>query len=357
MDRTTIESWSTELWMALFEYFDVLELYNQFNGLNSRIDHIIQLTNNLCLKIDKTNHIQYLENIMPWIRCENVQSLTFSDDSKKYPETEFFLLYPLEKFTQLQSFIFQGWSLPFHNPREVIEQLPNLTQLQKLDVELHEFPQDNYEDNNTRLMELIFNSSDNLRKSLKHVVMNMYIGERTLPLVTFLPTNIEYFQANVIDLEPFLELIPSLVPCCKTIKFNYLEVNNGEEVMSSSLNVLNCCTKLTLKTNCYFKSHHFEVLLRHFPEVKRLFIDNISADDQLTTEELEVLIRDHWPKLLQFELISRNYLYGDDHIWKEFSQPKFWSKGNVGSINYRTGWKLQFDRSIDNFIDSSSDDE
>ncbi|UJR19930.1 hypothetical protein I4U23_023062 [Adineta vaga] len=293
MNKTTIELLPTELWMILFQYFDVCELYAQFNGLNSRIDRIIQSVNNLCLRIDEANHIFYLEHIMPWIHCENVNSLSFLDDSKTYPQTEFFLLYPLEKFIELRSFVFRGWSLPFHNPREVIEQLPHLTYLQKLDVELHEFPQDNYEENNKRLMELIFNSSDNLRKSLKYVIMNMYIGLNILPSVTFLPTNIEYFQVSIIDLEPFLKLIPSLESCCKTIEFEYLEVNHTGELILPSLNVLNCCTKLTIKTNCYSKFGHLKVFLSHFPEVKELIIDNAPADDQLTADQLEILVRNH----------------------------------------------------------------
>ena len=100
MNKTTIELLPTELWMILFQYFDVCELYAQFNGLNSRIDRIIQSVNNLCLRIDEANHIFYLEHIMPWIHCENVNSLSFLDDSKTYPQTEFFLLYPLEKFIE-----------------------------------------------------------------------------------------------------------------------------------------------------------------------------------------------------------------------------------------------------------------
>ncbi|CAF1045036.1 unnamed protein product [Adineta steineri] len=169
---------------------------------------------------------------------------------------------------------------------------------------------DNDDVNNTRLINLIFSSNHNLRTSLKHLVLDMYIGEPRLHNIRFLPTNLEYFEVNVIDLGPFLTLIPSLELRCKTILFKYLEVNNGYVPPSSSLKVLNYCT------NC-------------FPEVKQLTIDNSSSDETLTAEELELLLRNQCSKLLKFQYVFNtfrlsNIQHNSASYWQTFEQSKFW---------------------------------
>ena len=83
MNKTVIESLPSELWLILFQYFNAYELYYQFKGLNSRIDNMIELVKDLCLKIDYDNYMYYLQDIMPSINFQNIKSLTFYNKSKK----------------------------------------------------------------------------------------------------------------------------------------------------------------------------------------------------------------------------------------------------------------------------------
>ncbi|CAF1128614.1 unnamed protein product [Adineta steineri] len=299
---------------------------------------MIQLVNNLCLQVNPINYTYCLEHILPLVRFDNIKTLSFYNNSKSIQTTSFFLFYSLKKFTELRSFTFHNWYLPLHNSRELIEQLLYLTHLEKLDVTLIDSPSnedfmDNDDVNNTRLINLIFSSNHNLRTSLKHLVLDMYIGEQRLHNIRFLPTNLEYFEVNVIDLKPFLTLIPSLELRCKTILFKYLEVNNGYVPPSSSLKVLNYCTKLTFKTNCYFQFNHLQVFLSCFPEVKQLTIDNSSSDETLTAEELELLLRNQCSKLLKFQYVFNtfrlsNIQHNSASYWQTFKQSKFWQNHN-----------------------------
>ncbi|CAF1138559.1 unnamed protein product [Adineta ricciae] len=343
----TIESLPNELWMMFFGYFNAHELYYHFNGLNARIDRLIRSVSNLCLKINENNYAYYVQHIMPRINFRNIQSLSFHSQSKTVKTTDFFLHYPLNRFRKLRSFVFHDWYLPLENHRQVIEQLPYLKILERLDIKLMELSMDFSDENNTRTIELIFNSSKNLRTSLKHVTLDIYVSNSMLPQISFLPTNIEDFQVSVMHVESFLKLTPSLASSCRTIQFKYLEGSHSNEVqLPPSTKVLSHCTKVTVKkTNCYFRFDHLKAFLSCLPEVKQLSIDNTCANEFITAEHLEFLLNRYCSKLSKFQ-----YTYRDDpsYTFADFTgackQSGYWSSGDVHFAKVLHGHVLYFDR-------------
>ena len=74
---TVIEFFSVELWREVFDYFNPNELWMSFDGLNRKIDAIIDKTI-LYLNFKKKGSYGYfMKNILPSMDVSNVQSLKF----------------------------------------------------------------------------------------------------------------------------------------------------------------------------------------------------------------------------------------------------------------------------------------
>ena len=94
----TIEVFSSELWREIFDYFNGIELWYSFRGLNKKIDSIIDQTS-LHFDFKKTgNYTYFIKNILSTINIINVRSLKLSQINKTQ---HFFSIYSLDSMINL----------------------------------------------------------------------------------------------------------------------------------------------------------------------------------------------------------------------------------------------------------------
>ena len=196
MSRTTLESLANELLLDIFDYLDVVPLFQAFQGLNSRLNTLIfdrvpayHLDDQFTSKCDFDIIFQeYLSSIV-----DRVVSLRLSNADQQIVED-----FPLRQFVGLKSLSScRIRSVETVNEiLAVLPHLPNLTQLKLIDCYVP------YEDAILSIMNQIWSLP-----KLNYCSVDTYFG-RALDVnaLTVTSTSLEYLGIEIAEL-PFNELI------------------------------------------------------------------------------------------------------------------------------------------------------
>ncbi|CAF0837163.1 unnamed protein product [Adineta steineri] len=91
MLSTHLEDFSNELFFEIFEYFDILDIYHSFWGINQRFNNLLQSLNNLPLIIQN-------ENLLPFDFCAHQINRLKINTTKPIDLTHFSNLHTLELY-------------------------------------------------------------------------------------------------------------------------------------------------------------------------------------------------------------------------------------------------------------------
>lgn len=335
----TIEILSSELWREIFDYFNGIELWHSFRGLNQKIDSIIDQTL-LHFNFKKTgNYTYFIKNILSTISINNIQSLKLSHINKT---KHFFSICSLDSMINLrilslnQMFSFNDNTFVFWN------QFSSLTYLQFLKINiLDKDGRGNSDEEIDFIIHSIFNK--NFCPLLKSFSIGSNRNDRKMRKIPSLiqttnTTHIQYFSIDRLIFNDFSKLFPALKNV-KSFNVNFefdFERNCNEQLQNIPISIplLPKCIQMNLNVGDYVYFKHIVFLLKNTPNLKDLSL-KIYYYYLLDGKEWETILSSQCPKLIKFNLRCVGYDDDTDYAQtaedfnKRCNKNSFWLERNT----------------------------
>ncbi|CAF1128886.1 unnamed protein product [Didymodactylos carnosus] len=337
--HSVIELFSVELWRELFEYFNSIELWYSFRGLNRKIDAILDQTM-LHLNFKKQgNYGYFMKKILPSMNVGNVRSLKLKNANEIQ---HFFSIYSLNSLIQLRLLSLDFMYSFNDNLFRFWNQLSSLRHLRLLKIMFWGSCSgpNNCLDEKEHIIRLIFNKDYcPLLKYFKIDTCGLQRGMPTIPslITTTKTTNIKYLWIDSLTVNDLIRLLPA-IQNVKSFHIDYHlctdnEPKERQQKMTIIMPLMPKCIRLHLKLSQDITFEHVEYLLKHTPNLKDLFL--WGWYHLLDANKWELLLSVQCPKLIKLELICTGPIYNNnfDQASDDFEQKckitPFWLERNV----------------------------
>jgi hypothetical protein len=297
---TTIEIFSVELYVELFQYFDAVHLLHTFSGLNSRIDSIVK---QIPLHFDfwrKTVDEYIIQKVLSFVNPQSVQSLKFS--VQRSVSAQILADHLLSSFACLRSLTLHIYS----DAPCLLDQIPLLANLTSLTIY---FWCSCSENGPERIVNSIFNENQINFSRLSLKTLTVYFNEPSMMFQSpFSPaiTNIQHLKVHPINYSEFISILPSLLSI-RSINVNFWDLGNFviNPTVVPLVQLANC-EKLQLTLANFSDLVDLEYLLKHTPNLKVL---KRTANNHLmysNADRWKYVLMKHCHKLQKIEF---DYIY------------------------------------------------
>ncbi|CAM4847207.1 unnamed protein product [Rotaria magnacalcarata] len=332
MSITSIENLSNELFYEIFAYFDGFEFYEAFSNLNHRFQ---QLLNSSILQfkivIGSLSGETYMNEYeqLARINRQQIASLVVSLSSI---EMDFFSLYPIDLFVNLESLILNR--IPSQILISIFTGLTNLSRLRSLNITTEWESWDL-----TEIYRLVF-TSRNLTYfacSSETSMVSLQLPVATNEQLTTIERLIIDHSCNFND----LSLIVSYTPQLRYLHMSLLDDENYSSSKRLPIGLFNL-THISIES-CKIKFDEFKLFFRETECNLKFLRINIESHDRnyLDADQWENLISECLPQLEIFQFKCSRAVNRKSSFLKCYKPPHpctslFW-------IEHRWTWEVEMD--------------